>query len=307
MSRSSVCHALLGLFILTLIAPGLIGTGPQAVGQNLTWSGSSSTNWNFSDPNWNLNGMVNSPTSFNNGAVVTFDDTAIPGTTAITVSNFTVQPGSVVFNNDVLLYSFSGGAIAGPGSVTLSGTARVVFSSANTYTGGTCIENAELLQLAGGASLGTGGLTVDAGTLDLGGNNQAVMNFNGLAGTIISSGGAGTLTVGPTSASAFGGALQNGSGTLSLAMNGPGLLTLSGSNSYSGGTVLSGGTLDITNAASLGISSGKLAIGPATLEVSGIIASTRSITLSSSAAAISVDAARCSTTAESFPATAACP
>ncbi len=75
-------------------------------------------------------------------------------------------------------------------------------------------------------------------------------------------------------------------------MNGPGLLTLSGTNTYSGGTVLSAGTLDITNAASLGASGGRLTIGPATLEVSGIVASARNLTLSSSAAAISVDQAQ---------------
>ena len=145
--------------------------------------------------------------------------------------------------------------------------------------------------MASGASLGTGPLTVSAGTLDLGGNNQAVTNLNGAAGTITSSGtGAVTLTVSPSAPSAFGGVLQNGAGTLSLAMNGPSLLTLSGINTYSGGTVLSGGTLDVTNAASLGASSGRLTIGPATLEVSGVVASARNITLSSSAAAISVDA-----------------
>ena len=64
----------------------------------------------------------------------------------------------------------------------------MLFYNANSYTGGTYIENSGLLQLASGASLGTGALTVNAGTLDLGGNNQAVTNFNGLAGTITSSG-----------------------------------------------------------------------------------------------------------------------
>ncbi len=166
----------------------------------------------------------------------------------------------------------------------------MIFYNANTYAGGTYINSAELLQLASGASLGTGPLTVSAGTVDLGGNSQAVTNLNGAAGTITSSGvGAITLTVSPSAPSAFGGLLQNGSGTLSLAMNGPGLLTLSGSNTYSGGTVLSAGTLDITNAASLGSSGGRLTIGPATLEVSGIVASARNLTLSSSTAAISVD------------------
>ena len=90
-------------------------------------------------------------------------------------------------------------------------------------------------------------------------------------------------------------------------MNGPALLVLSGTNTYSGGTVLSGGTLDITNAAAWATSSGNLTIGPATLEVSGIIASTRNITLSSSAAAISSMRRSRTATAESFPAAAACP
>ena len=53
MGRSSLCHALSASFILTLVA-----APPQAAGQTLTWSGSLSTNWNFSDPNWNLNGVV---------------------------------------------------------------------------------------------------------------------------------------------------------------------------------------------------------------------------------------------------------
>ncbi len=145
MRRSGFCHALLGGLFLALIVPGLIGTGPRALGQPLTWSGSSSTNWNFADPNWNQNGIIGSPASFNNGAAVTFDDTAIPGTTNITVSNFTVQPAGVTFNNNALAYSFSGGAIASTASVTLNGTAGVVFYSANTYTGGTYIENAEPL------------------------------------------------------------------------------------------------------------------------------------------------------------------
>ena len=175
--------------------------------------------------------------------------------------------------------------------MTLNGTAGVVFYNANTYTGGTTINSAELLQLASGASLGSGSLTVSAGTVDLGGNNQAVTNLTGAAGTITSSGtGAVTFTVSPSAPSTYGGLLQNGAGTLSLAKNGPSLLALSGINTYSGGTVLSGGTLDVTNAASLGASSGAVTIGPATLEVSGAFASARNISLSSSAAAISVDA-----------------
>ena len=133
----------------------------------------------------------------------------------------------------------------------------MVFYNANTYTGGTYLESAELLQLGPGASLGTGALTVNAGTLDLGGNSQAVTNLNGLAGIITSSVASPvTLTVSPTASSAFGGLLQNGSGTLSLAMNGGTiLLILSGTNSYSGGTTIRGGTLQLGN----GVGNGSVA------------------------------------------------
>ena len=184
---------------------------------------------------------------------MTFDDTAAGNTSPILIAAGGVQPASVALNNNVLAYSFSGGAIGGAATVTLSGTAGVVFYNANTYTGGTYLKSAELLQLGPGASLGTGALTVNAGTLDLGGNSQAVTNLNGVAGIITSSVASPvTLTVSPTASSAFGGLLQNGSGTLSLAMNGPSLLTLSGTNSYSGGTTISGGTLSIAADSALG-------------------------------------------------------
>ena len=286
MTRSSFCVVLLGCLVLALV-----GSVPQAAGQNLTWSGSATVYWNTSDLNWNAGGIVGSPTTYTNGSALTFDDSAVPGMTSIIINSGTVTPASLVFNNNSLAYSFSAAAIGGAATVTLNGTAGVVFYNANTYTGGTTINSAELLQLASGASLGSGSLTVSAGTVDLGGNNQAVTNLTGAAGTITSSGtGAVTFTVSPSAPSAYGGLLQNGAGTLSLAKNGPSLLALSGINTYSGGTVLSGGTLDVTNAASLGASSGAVTIGPATLEVSGAFASARNISLSSSAAAISVDA-----------------
>ena len=204
MIRRDSCLMLLGVLVLALVAPGLIGTGPQADGQTpaLTWSGSTDNSWSLTNgfQNWNANGAIGSPASYSDGSALTFDDTAVPGNTNVLIDAGTVvQPYSLVFNNTVLAYSFSGGAIGGAATVTLNGTAGVVFYNANTYTGGTSITSAELLQLASGAGLGTGPLTVSAGTLDLGGNSQAVTTLNGAAGTITSSGvGAVTLTVSPS-------------------------------------------------------------------------------------------------------------
>ena len=204
--------------------------------------------------------MIGSPASYGDGSALTFDDTAVPGTTSIVIDPGTVvQPYSLVFNNNVLAYSFSSGVIGGAATVTLSGTAGVVFYNANTYTGGTYLENAEVLQLGPGASLGTGALTVNAGTVDLGGNSQAVTNLNGLAGTITSSSAAlVTLTVGPNAPGSFGGVLQNGSGTLALIVNGTSLLTLTGTNTYSGGTTISAGTLQLGNGITNGVVAGNI-------------------------------------------------
>jgi len=76
-----------------------------------------------------------------------------------------------------------------------------------------------------------------------------------------------------------------------LLKTGAGALILSGNNTYSGGTTLSRGTLAVTNAYSLGASSGSLAIGPATLEVAGSFSDARNISLTDPGATIQVDPA----------------
>ena len=112
------------------------------------------------------------------------------------------------------------------------------------------------------------------------------------------------LTANATSASAFsisapGATIINanlaGAGA-GLLKSGNGTLTLGGTNTYGGGTTLTGGTLRISSDASLGASSGTLAINPGeggtgTLMANGTISTnaSRSITLSSGTARIDTD------------------
>ena len=134
---------------------------------------------------------------------------------------------------------------AGPGGV-------VSYAVAQGYTGGTTVNANGTLQLQVSNALsygaGTGNMSVN-GTLDLDG--QATTNVNGLSGSgTITSTAAGTplLVVGNNAASsAFGGVIQNGIATLGLTMAGPGMLTLTGANTYSGGTTINQGTLQIGN------------------------------------------------------------
>jgi len=62
---------------------------------------------------------------------------------------------------------------------------------------------------------------------------------------------AGALTVGYSGDSTFGGTIQNITGPLALDKIGAGSLLLSGTNTYSGGTTVSDGTLDVTNSDAL--------------------------------------------------------
>ncbi|MCX6919639.1 MAG: autotransporter-associated beta strand repeat-containing protein, partial [Verrucomicrobia bacterium] len=107
------------------------------------------------------------------------------------------------------------------------------------------------LELLATAITGTGGrdllpvtsrLTVEAGaTLDLNGNHQTVAGLAG-AGTVTNAalGGTVTLTVNQATTTTFSGALT---GDLSLVKSGNGILTLSGSSTYTAGTTVQAGTL----------------------------------------------------------------
>ncbi len=144
--------------------------------------------------------------------------------------------------------SFSGVIKNTAGSLALNkiGNNTLVLSATNTYSGGTTV-TAGTLQLGNSNSISSGNLNVAASAnLDL---NAFSPTINGLTGggTIDSTTGGATLTIGNSgTGGTFSGIIQGSGGTVNLVKNGGGTETLSGPNSYSGTTTVNGGTLAVT-------------------------------------------------------------
>ncbi len=128
---------------------------------------------------------------------------------------------------------------------------------------------------------------MNGGTFDLNGNNVSVANLSGTGGTIAL--GAGTLSVNQLSSGTYAGAIT---GTGSLSVTAVVLdLTLSGTNTYSGGTTVSGGgALTIQSDAALGNVNGGLTLNNGTLVFGSSfnLAATRAVTIGSSGGTIDV-------------------
>lgn len=125
--------------------------------------------------------------------------------------------------------------VAGAGGLTKSGSGTLTLSGANSYTGATTVSAGTLV--VANDNTGGGTTTVDVGAgLQIGTGGVS----GSLAGDIVNNG---TLVVDRSNAFDLANVI---SGTGSLTKNGAGTLTLSGVNSYTGGTTVSAGILTLT-------------------------------------------------------------
>ena len=158
------------------------------------------------------------------------------GSTTITAGTLQVGNGgsgasiggtSSVFDNGSLVFNHSDAttfppAISGSGSLTQTGTGILTLLGSNTYSGDTIVS-------AGTLQVGNGGSGEFLGSASVSLGNSASLVFNHADVAI------------------FGGAIS-GSGSLTQA--GTGVLTLLGSNTYTGSTTISAGTLQVGNGGS---------------------------------------------------------
>jgi|GEM_PF-3451688 len=138
---------------------------------------------------------------------------------------------------------------AGSGyAITKLGAGTIVLAATNTYGGDTTV-SAGTLRL--GASdiipdgAGNGNVTVN-GTLDLNGFNETINGLSGAGIVDTVAGGVSTLTIGNNDAnSTFAGVIRNTAGSLSLVKIGNGTIRLNGRSTFTGGTTINSGTLQL--------------------------------------------------------------
>lgn len=203
------------------------------VGGNGTWN-SSSTNW--TNAGGNYNGAWDSLTAVFAGAAggtVTLDETLGIAGLQFGSHDYTItgngtlnllSPTTTVLVDGV---TATVGVVLGGTGKTLAktGNGTLVLTANNTYTGGT---------------------TIAAGTLQIGNNGTA----GSIIGDVTNSG---TLAFYRSDDITFGGAI---SGTGDLVKLGANTLTLTANSTYTGGTTISGGTLQIGNGGTTGAITG---------------------------------------------------
>jgi autotransporter-associated beta strand protein len=235
-----------------------------------------------------LNGTNVDIQSLADGSAGTITNSAAGTTRALMISNSN-STFAGAFQNGAGAVALELNSFTGDGVFALSGTS-------NTYSGTTTVNSVVFRADAAGAFSPNSRLNLAGGTVRLNGFDQTVAGITGFSGTIENGGAANaTLTAGGNNLSTtYSGTIRNGSGggSLALTKTGSGTLTLSGSNSYTGGTTVSagilragsagafvnntaytvnGGTLDLNGfaltASSLAGTGGTVALGSATLTV----------------------------------------
>jgi autotransporter-associated beta strand protein len=208
-----------------------------------------------------------------NGDVTSTGASSVSGKLALGAATRTF---SVTAAADTLTVS---AAVSGGVGLTKSGAGTLILSGANTYSGPTTLGNGTLA-VGGNSALGTGTVSLQAGTLRANGAAVSLANAVSLDGNVTLGGtlaltftgaatltGNRTLTVSNTAATTFTAAVGQSGGAWSLTEAGSGQLVLSGASTYTGGTFLSAGTLTVGNNTALG--TGSLALNAGTLTATG--------------------------------------
>jgi fibronectin-binding autotransporter adhesin len=185
-------------------------------------------------------------------------------------SDLLIGGSGLVAGTSLVLNPVNGGdflsvssAISGAGALSKAGAGSLTLSGSNSYSGTTTM-NAGLLQLTGGAAIANSGrIELNGGILQLNAS-ETIGSLNGAAGSFVDLGLRTLTTGGDNSSTAYAGDISGASGG-TLIKQGTGAFTLSGTNTYNGLTIVSGGELRVQGAGSIGTGDIRLSGGQLTV------------------------------------------
>lgn len=237
-----------------------------------------------------LRGSGNTLTKLGLGTLTLSADNLSSGATTVSAGTLRLGDGGTsgqvagdIVNNAALVFDRSdspsyAGVISGTGSLTMDGTGTLTLAGANTYSGATRLLRGTLalgsadalgqtssLRFDGGGLQYTGGVTTDVSGLIATSANQPI-NID---------------TNGENVEFATG---LSGSGS-SLAKYGSGTLTLSAVSTYTGGTTVGGGTLEVAVGGSIAHAASDVVVSGGALSVVGGTVSVDDVTLADGAGA----------------------
>ena len=180
--------------------------------------------------------------TINSGAILNVQNTlrigSVTGAGNITMTSVTLTIGGSTSPADFTGVISDGTSF---GNITKTGTGTLTLSGANTYDGTFTLSQGTCTVTASGSLCGPAcDVSIAGGVLNLNNAAQTIENFNGSASTV-NLGTGHTLTSLPAGSATYSGTMA-GNGAFAYS-GGLYTQTLSGNNSYSGGTTLSGGTL----------------------------------------------------------------
>jgi autotransporter-associated beta strand protein len=234
---------------------------------DIKWKGTVSSNWDYLSENFTLN---NTPTYFVNNDNVLFTDTATLKTVNLT-DNLTTS--KTTFSNVSSAYIIKGaGGIIGSGDFIKDGKGLLDIQTVNNaYTGKTLLTNA-VVQVA---ALSDAGAVGSLGSAAISPANMVLTNSKLIVNAVSTNSNRGYTFIGNDTINV---PKSNGvvtltgllTGTGKLVKNGAGQLNISGSvaNTYSGGTIISGGNVGLST---LLMNTSAFGSGPITLENGGKI------------------------------------
>ncbi|MCE9586895.1 MAG: autotransporter-associated beta strand repeat-containing protein [Verrucomicrobia bacterium] len=248
---------------VTGISYAVTAGGYTLSGTNLTLSGSVT---NSSTAQQTISSAVrlatNAVLQAQNGAIL------IGGSIDLSSNNLTVSGAR---------QSTLAGDIAGSGTLIKQGTGSLVLTGVSSNAGGLAVESGRTILSGGDDRLSSNGrLSVSSGAVvDLGTTSQ---RFEALSGSGTITGGSGSITLAPSNSISYAGTIE---GQKALIQKGAGTTTLTGSNSYTGGTLVNNGTLIASNAFALGSTNGSLNVAGGALNLGSFNQRVGSATLTS--------------------------